>query len=129
MRATLLIALIFFIALWASPACAGDVAVTGRVGYLSEWEITATAHAAATGRQTEFAGPLVMKHVGVCSPNGAVEKSGEIRFRRTGLPTARIEGTLTFAGEQCAFETRETTHEGIMRCPGKGGVPISLNVD
>jgi hypothetical protein len=122
-------ALILFIALWASPACAGDVKVTGRVGYLSEWEITATAHATTTGRRTEFAGPLVMKHIGVCTINGAVEKSGEIRFWRTGFLSSRIEGVLTLEDEQCTFEAREATDEGVMKCPRKGGVPLSLTVE
>ena len=123
-------ALIFFIALWALPARAGDVAVTGRVGYLSEWEITATAHATATGRRTEFTGPLMMKHIGVCTINGPVEKSGEIQFRRTGFLSSWIEGRLTFADEQCTFRVRDgTTHVGVMECPGTRGVPLSLKVE
>ena len=129
MRATSLRALIVFIALWASPVHAGDLSVSGRLGYLSEWEIAATAHATGTGRQTAFAGPLVIKHVGVCTPNGAVEKSGEIRFQRTGLLSSRIEGVFTFEDEQCTFEAREATHEGVMKCPNKGGVPLSLKID
>ena len=129
MMAMALRASIVLIALWASPARAGDVAVSGHVGYLSEWEITATAHAMTNGGRKEFAGPLTMKHIGACAADGAVEKSGEIRFWRTGLLTSRIEGVLTLAGEQCAFETREATHEGIMKCPLKGGVPLSLKVE
>ena len=118
-----------FIALWASPARAGDVAVTGRVGYLSEWEITATTHATAAGRRTEFVGPLVMKHDGLCAVNGPVEKSGEIRFWRTGLLSPEIAGVLTLGDKQCTFEAREATHNGLLKCPGKGGVPLSLKVE
>jgi hypothetical protein len=130
MRATLLRALIFFIAPWVLPAQAGDVAVTGRAGYLSEWEITATAHATATGRRKEFTGLLIMKHAGVCTINGPVEKSGEIQFRRTGFLSSWIEGRLTFADEQCTFRARDgTTHEGIMECPRTRGVPLSLKVE
>jgi hypothetical protein len=117
------------VALWAFPAHAADVAVTGQVGYLYEWEITAKAHVTVTGGRTEFAGPLVMKHIGTCSPNGAVERSGEIRFWRAGLISSRIEGVLTLADEQCAFEAREATHEGVLKCPRKGGVPLSLKVE
>ncbi|MFZ1885763.1 MAG: hypothetical protein WAU53_19710 [Rhodoplanes sp.] len=123
-------ALIFFIALWALPARAGDVAVTGRAGYLSEWEITATAHATATGRRTEFTGPLMMKHVGVCTINGPVKKSGKIEFRHTGFLSSWIEGRLTFADEQCTFRVLAgTTHVGVMECPGTRGVPLSLKVE
>ncbi len=129
MMATALRVSIVFIALGAYPACAADVAVTGRAGYLSEWEITATAHTTTTGRRTEFAGPLVMKHDGACAVNGPVEKSGEIRFWRTGFFSPRIEGVLTLAGEECTFEAREATHEGVMQCPRTRGVPLSLKVD
>jgi hypothetical protein len=128
MKAIPLRALLFFIALWASPAHAGEVAVTGHLGYMSEWELAGTVQTTGTG-QTEFAGPLVAKHVGVCMPNGAVEKSGEIRFRRTGLLSSRIEGVVTLWDEPCTFEARESTHEGVMKCPGKGGVPLTLQVE
>lgn len=119
----------YFIALLASPACASDVVVTGRLGYTSEWEIAARAHPVGTGGSAEFAGPLVIKHVGVCSPNGSVEKLGEIRFRRTGFLSSRIEGVLSLENEQCTFEAREATQEGVMKCPNKGGVPLSLKIE
>jgi hypothetical protein len=130
MRVTFSKEFIFLMALWALPARAGDVAVTGQAGYLSEWEITATAHATTTGQRTEFAGPLVMKHVGVCTINGPVEKSGEIQFRRTGFLSSWIEGRLTFADELCTFRLRDgAPHEGIMECPRTRGVPLSLKVE
>lgn len=131
MWAALSSALIVFGAVWSGAAHAGDdVAVTGRAGYLSEWEVTGKAHATTAGQQTEFAGPLVMKHIGLCTTNGPVEKSGEIRFRRTGFLTSRIEGQLSFADEKCTFTAREgTTYDGIMQCPGTRGVPFSLKVE
>jgi len=129
MRAALPKALIAFVALSTVTAHAADVAVTGRAGYLSEWEVTGKAHTTTTGQRTEFAGPLVMKHVGLCTTNGPVEKSGEIRFRRTGFLSSRIEGLLTFVGEKCTFTARAATYEGIMQCPGTRGVPLSLKVE
>lgn len=129
MSGTPLKALIVFAALWASAAHAADVAVTGRLGYMSEWEVAATARATETGRRAEFAGPMVLKHIGVCSPNGAAEKSGEIRFRRTGLLSSRIEGVFTFEDQKCTFEARDGTDEGLMTCPNKGGVPLSLKIN
>jgi hypothetical protein len=122
-------ALMVFVALWAIPAYADDVAVTGRAGYLSEWEVSGKAHA-TTGRRTEFAGPLVMKHVGLCTTNGPVEKSGEIRFRHAGILSSRIEGLLTLGGEKCTFTARGgTTYDGVMQCPGTRGVPFSLKIE
>lgn len=95
---------------------------------MSEWEITGAARSATADRRTEFSGSMVIKHTGACTANGPVEKAGEIRFRRTGLLSSRIEGVITLADEQCAFEVRESTHDGLMRCLGKGAVPISLEV-
>jgi hypothetical protein len=128
MRVTVLRTPMVFIALWAPPAFAENMVVTGHVGYLSEWKIEATARATGTGRLTEYAGPLVAKHVGACSPNGSAEKSGEIRFRRTGLLSSRIEGVITLWDVPCTFEAPAATHEGIMKCP-KGGVPFSLKIE
>jgi hypothetical protein len=129
MRVTVIRAPIFFIALWVSPANAGDVTVTGHIGYMSEWEIAATAHATGTGRLTEYAGPLVAKHVGACTPNGSAEKTGEIRFRRTGFLSPRIEGVFTLWDKQCTFEALVTTHEAVAKCPNGSGVPLSIKID
>lgn len=126
--ATLLRGLICFAALGVSQARAADVAVTGRLGFMSEWEISATARTIGTGRGGEFTGPLVIKHLAACMPNETAEKSGEIRFRRTGLLSSWIEGELTFDKERCTFEAREGTDEGTMKCPNKGGVPLNLKI-
>ena len=79
------------------------------LGYMSEWKIAATAHATGTGPLTEYSGPLVGKHVGLCTPNGSAERSDEIRFRRTG--SSRIEGE-SHCGKQCTFEARAATGPG-----------------
>lgn len=132
MRVTVLRALMAFIAL-SSPAFAGDILVSGHLGFMSEWELAATAHATGTGPLAEYAGPLVAKHVGLCTPSGSAEKSGEIRFRRTDVLSSRIEGVLTLWDKQCTFEALAATHEGIMKCPNKSGVPssvpLSLQID
>jgi hypothetical protein len=115
----------------ASPAAAGamEVAVTGQAGYLSEWEVTARARQITNGSRVEYAGPLVMKHVGLCTADGPVEKSGEIRFRRTGLMVSGIEATLSFGEERCTFAgSGAKTYDGVMHCPGTRGVPLSLQV-
>jgi hypothetical protein len=36
------------------------------------------------GQPQEYAGPLTMKHVGLCSQEGPEEKTGEIRFHLSG---------------------------------------------
>ncbi len=114
MTVTLSRSLAFFIALGANPAFAGDILVTGRLGYMSEWEIAATVHPTGIGQLTEYAGPLVAKHVGLCTPNGSAEKLGEIRFRRL---SSKIEGVLMLWDVQCTLEARVATNEGLMKCP------------
>ena len=97
---------------------------------MSEWEITASAHATTAGRRTEFAGPLVMKHVGLCTANGPLEKSGTIKFWRTGFISSGIEATLTFGNKRCTFVAMGgNTLDGIMQCPGTHGVPLRLKVN
>jgi hypothetical protein len=122
--------IVVLVALSNPAGAADDVVITGRAGYISEWEITARAYATTTRQRTEFAGPLVMKHVGLCTINGPVEKSGEIRFRRIGFISSGIEATLTFGDEQCTFTANGgDTLDGIMQCPGTRGVPLSLKVN
>ncbi|NVO12603.1 MAG: hypothetical protein HXX10_01065 [Rhodoplanes sp.] len=118
------------ILLLALPQAAGaaDLKVTGRAGYLSEWEVSATARAAPDGR--EFAGPLVMRHTGLCTVDGPVEKAGDIRFRRTGWPLAGLTATIVIEGVSCSFSARgSASYDGFMKCPGTPSVPLSLSVE
>jgi hypothetical protein len=122
--------LVVALAVLPAPAEAADVIITGRAGYMSEWEISGRVSATTPRRPAEFAGVLVMKHVGLCTTSGPVEKSGEIRFRRVGFISTGIEATLTFSGEQCTFTANGgDTLDGIMQCPGTRGVPLSLKVN
>jgi hypothetical protein len=110
-------------------AQAGDLAVTGKLGFLGEWQVKANAREITAGRRAEFSGPLTLTHVGLCSVNGPVEKAGEIRLRRAGLIWSRIEATLSFDGKQCRFAARGSkTYEGTLQCPN-GGIPLRLQLD
>ena len=62
----------------AMPAPARALEVTGTSGFLGEWEVTATVTETASGRTRDYRGPLVMKHIGLCTQNGPVEKKGEM---------------------------------------------------
>lgn len=113
----------------AAGVRASEVTIAGQAGYLSEWEVTARAREITIGGRTEFSGPLTMRHVGLCTVNGPVEKSGEIRFRQTGLIASGIEATLIFGEERCTFAASGArTYDGVMQCPGTRGVPLSLRV-
>lgn len=128
MHATVLL----FAALILTPAAAraAEVAVTGNLGFMGEWQVVGKTRGTAAGRPKEFTGTLTLTHIGLCTVNGPVEKSGEIRFRRTGLVWSGIEATLVFDGKQCAFAARGTkTYEGTLQCPGGGGIPLRLQLN
>ena len=87
-------ALVILLMASAAPAHATSMQVTGKLGYLSEWEIAATVDEHASAGTKEFSGPLVLRHVGVCTPGRPVEMSGEIRYRITGWISPRMKATL-----------------------------------
>lgn len=122
------LALATLLVLAPALAQAAPLQVSGKAGYLSEWEVTATANPEGTGAR-EFSGPLLVRHIGLCSPNGPVEKSGEIKLRMTGLSRSTVDATLTFGGQTCTFRAfRADTVEGTMDCPDTRGVPITLTI-
>src|SRR5262245_55354865 len=63
----------------AWTAEAETLEVSGQAGVLGEWELTAKL--TATGARKEFSGPMVMKHVGICSVDGPEQKTGEIKLQ------------------------------------------------
>lgn len=122
------LALATLLALTPALAQATPLQVSGKAGYLSEWEVTATASPQGAGSR-EFSGPLLVKHIGLCSANGPVEKSGEIKLKMTGLSRSTVDATLTFGGQTCTFRAfRADTVEGTMDCPDTRGVPITLTI-
>jgi hypothetical protein len=64
-----------------SSASAQSLQVVGYSGYLGEWELTATVTENVSSRTKEYAGPLTMKHIGLCTQDGPEEKAGEMRFQ------------------------------------------------
>jgi hypothetical protein len=108
----------------AAPAQAQSLQVTGHAGVLGEWELTATVTERAAARTKEFAGPLTLKHVGVCTQDGPEEKAGEMRFQ---LANARMKATLLFDGVECSYSGRlSDSYSGMMSCPDRRPVPLTL---
>src|SRR5687768_8509255 len=66
--------------------------VLGQAGVLGEWEITALMSSTEIGPRRQFAGPVLMKHVGMCSVDGPEQKTGEMRLERLGA--SRVKATL-----------------------------------
>ena len=110
-----------------APARAEVIKVTGKAGYLSEWEVSANVSADSSTR--EFSGPMTMTHTGLCTVSGPVEKAGEIRYRLSGLFRSKMDATLTIDGARCTFSgVLSQAYSGVMDCPGTKGVPLTISV-
>jgi len=98
--------------------------VSGQLGFLGEWEITATVTEEVHNGVKQFMGPMSLKHVGVCSVDGPEEKTGELRLR---ISSAAIEATLLIDGSECTFSGKlKASYDGDMNCPDRRAVPLSL---
>jgi hypothetical protein len=120
-------ALVTTLVIAAAPVLAHqpEMEVAGQAGILGEWEITgrAVARPALGGR--EYAGPIQLKHSGICTTDGPEQKSGEIRFRVSGA--SRIRATLTIDGVECSYQaTKSDAFKGSMSCPDRRDVPLLL---
>lgn len=111
------------------PAHAQTVQVSGKLGYLSEWEVSGTAAAQSTGHKREFSGPLTLRHTGVCTPGRPVEMTGEIRYRHVDWLSRQVDATLVLDGVECGFTGKlSDAYEGVLSCPQWRGVPVSLSL-
>jgi hypothetical protein len=109
-----------------TPADAQSLQVIGYTGYLGEWELTATVTERISSRTKEYSGPLTMKHVGLCTQDGPEEKTGEMRFQMSALPS-RLNATLLVAGVECTYSGRfSDSYTGTMNCPDREAVPLKL---
>jgi hypothetical protein len=121
--------LLMALSAFAAPAQAQSsqaqlLQVIGYAGVLGEWELTATV--TTTASRKEFAGPLTMKHVGVCTQDGPEEKTGEMRFQISGS-SSRMKATLLVDGVECTYSGRLTdSYTGMMSCPDRRTVPLTL---
>jgi hypothetical protein len=100
----------------------GAMELLGQAGVLGEWELTG--NLTESGQSMEFAGPLKMKHVGICTQDGPEERAGEISLQlasRSESLTAR----LLLDGTPCTYSARKThAYEGTMACEGRPPVPL-----
>jgi hypothetical protein len=99
--------------------------VLGQAGVLGEWELTANISSADTGVRKQFSGPLLMKHVGICSVDGPEQKTGEIQLQVLG--SSRVKATLVIEGVTCTYAGRKSdSYSGVLRCPDRRDVPLLM---
>jgi hypothetical protein len=110
---------------FAAPGHAQSLEVIGYSGYLGEWELTATVTEMGAGR-IKYSGPLLMRHVGLCTQDGPEEKTGDMQFELLAA-SARLEATLTVAGIECSYSGHlSDSYTGTMTCPDREPVPLKL---
>jgi hypothetical protein len=109
-----------------TPAGAESLEIVGYLGYLGEWELTATVAENVSSIPKEYAGPLTMKHVGLCTQDGPEEKTGDMRFRI--LPSSsQLDATVSVAGVECRYSGKlSDSYTGTMNCPDREPVPLKL---
>jgi hypothetical protein len=116
------------LAVAGTPARSRSLHIAGTAGYLSEWQFDG--EVAETATSGELVGPLVWKHIGLCSVNGPQEKPGKIhvRFSRAGSPS-KIVATILFDSARCTYTgTFSGSSEGRMDCPDVGAIPLSISI-
>jgi hypothetical protein len=96
----------------------------GYAAVLSEWELTAS----VTGNDglKDYAGPLTITHVGICTVDGPEEKKGNIRLQ-VSQPSSRMSATLVLDGVTCTYAGRlSDSYAGVMNCPDRSPVPLHI---
>jgi hypothetical protein len=106
-----------------TSANADSLQIVGYSGHLGEWELTATV-TGIVSQPNEYAGPLAMKHVGLCTQEGPEEKTGEIHLRVSGQ---QLDAVLSVAGVSCSYGGRlSDAYNGTLSCANREAVPLKL---
>jgi hypothetical protein len=96
----------------------------GYAAVLSEWELTAS----VTGNDglKDYAGPLTITHVGICTVDGPEEKKGNIILQVL-QPSSRMSATLVLDGVTCTYAGRlSDSYTGVMNCPDRSPIPLHI---
>ena len=110
----------------AVPARAEPLQIHGTTGYAGEYELSGSVSEQDLNGKKEFSGPLIVRHVGLCTHDGPNETVGEIRFELA-RSSSSITATLDFGGSKCAYKgvLSESFH-GFMDCGRQGSLPLRL---
>ena len=101
--------------------------VSGTSGFLGEWEVTATVTETASGRIRDYRGPLVLKHIGLCTQDGPLEKKGEMRLQISA--SSQLNATLSMPGTECTASGQlSDSYNGTMTCSDRQVIPLRLRV-
>jgi hypothetical protein len=108
-----------------APAYGQPIEIIGYSGFLGEWELTATVTETAPGPKG-YSGPLIMKHVGLCTQDGPEERAGVMHLELS-ASSSRLDATLSIAGVECSYSGRlSDSYSGTLACPDREAVPLKL---
>jgi hypothetical protein len=125
-RAMRVIACIVLICAGTPAALAQTYSASGQIGYLQEWEIKGSLAKTTTRNGADYAGPVTLRHVGLCSANGVEEKPGVVQLK---VSPSRLEGTLALDDDSCRIvASAASSYSGLMSCRNGQGVPISFSI-
>ena len=97
--------------------------LNGQAGVLGEWELTA--NVTPTGVRQEFAGPITLKHTGICTTDEPETRTGEIKLQMASA--SRLRATLTIDGNPCTYSAlKSESYVGTMSCRDRRDVPLRL---
>jgi hypothetical protein len=106
------------------PAQAESLRLSGKFGYLQEYELSADVSAKDSSESKAFSGAMTVKHVGLCSHDGPDQVEGTIGLQFGGA--GRVKATLVFAGHTCTFSGKlSQAGDGELVCAG-ATVPFSM---
>jgi len=113
------------IAVSITPARAQSLRVSGHFGYLGEYEFSAEVIPKASNEREEFSGPMIIRHIGLCTHNGPNQMDGQIQLQFSNK-TSRIAATLSFDKQRCTYNgNMSKTDVGELVC-STDAVPFSI---
>ena len=114
----------------AGPAQSRSLQIVGIAGYLSEWELRGEVTERISSDGKELSGPLVWKHIGLCSINGPQKELGEISVQISRLgAVSKIEAAILFNGMRCVYSGQLSgSSSGYMDCSDTSGIPLSISI-
>lgn len=105
-----------------STAHAKTLELKGRMGFLSEWQFEGQLTQNDRG---EFQGQVILKHTGLCTHDGPVEKQADIRM----VVASRVSATISMDGVDCTFSARKSSApDGVLICPHSTPLPLALEL-
>jgi hypothetical protein len=110
----------------AAPAAAQSLQIHGVTGYLSEYDLSASVSGEASSGIEQLSGPLIIKHVGLCTHDGPNETLShlEVEFVSASAP---ITARLNFDGHECSYRGYlSESNIGVLTCGGGLSLPLRL---